>query len=97
MKNLSFFGGSFFKIKITDILNFQWIKYLGKGLSSYLRNWGIVVNYSWNYGPSKLLLHLIEYRLDKLNKKPTKIAVNLTIQFFESQFLKIQFFKRNVC
>ena len=56
MKNLCFFGGSFFKIKIADILNFQWIKYLGKGLS-YLKNWGIGVCYCWNYWPSKLLLH----------------------------------------
>ena len=32
-----FFGDSFFKIKITDILNLQWIKYLGKGLS-YWKN-----------------------------------------------------------
>ena len=55
MKNL-FFGGSFFKIEIADISNFQWIKYLGKGLS-YLKNWGIGVCYCWNYWPSKLLLH----------------------------------------
>ena len=37
----------------------------------------------WNYGPSKLLLHFIEYRLDQLNNKHTKIAVNSAIQHFE--------------
>ena len=82
MKNLCFFGGSFFKIKIADILNFQWIKYLGKGLS-YLKNWGIGVNYCWNYGPLKLLFHFIEYRLDQLNSTHKNIAVNSAIQYFE--------------
>ena len=81
MENLCFFGGSFFKITIADILKFQWIKYLGKGLS-YLKN-GDIVNYCWNYGPSKLLLYFIEYRLDQLNNKDTKTAVNLTIQFWK--------------
>ena len=33
MKNMWFFGGSFLKIKIADIWNFQWLKYLEKGLS----------------------------------------------------------------
>ena len=56
---------------------------MGKGLS-YLKNWGIGINYCWNYGPSKLLLHYIKYRLDQLNKKHTKIAVNSAIQYFES-------------
>ena len=83
MKNLCFFGGSFFKIKIADILNFQWIKYLDKGLS-HLKNWGIVFYCCWNYGPSKLVLHFIEYRLDHLNNKHAKIAVNSAIQYFES-------------
>ena len=55
---------------------------MGKGLS-YLKKWGIGVNYCWNYGPSKLLLHFIEYRLDQLNSKHTKIAVNSTIHYFE--------------
>ena len=55
---------------------------MGKGLS-YLKKWGIGVNYCWNYGPSKLLLHFIEYRLDQLNSKHTKIAVNSAIQYFE--------------
>ena len=48
------------------------------------KNWGIWVNYCWNYGPLKLLLQFIEYRLDQLNNKHTKIAVNSTIQYFES-------------
>ena len=54
-----FLDGSSFKIKIADIFNFKWIKYLGKGLS-YLKNRGIGVNYCWSYGPSKFLLHFIE-------------------------------------
>ena len=87
MKNLCFFGGSFFQIKIADILNFQWIKYLGKCLS-YLKNWGIGVYYYWNYGPSKLLVHFIENRLDQLNNKHTKIAVNSAIQYFEGRSQK---------
>ena len=82
MKNLCFFGGYFFQKKIADIWKFQWMKNLGKGLS-YLKKWGVVVNYCWNYGPPKLLLHFIEYCLDQLNSKHTKIAVNLTIQYFE--------------
>ena len=87
MKNLCCFCGSFFKIKIADILNFQWIKYLGKVLS-YLKNWGIGVDYCWNYRPSKLLLHFIEYRLDQLNNKHAKIAVNSTIQYLEGHSQK---------
>ena len=43
MKKLCYFGGSFFKIKIGDIYNFQSIIYLGKSLS-YLKNGGIGVN-----------------------------------------------------
>ena len=86
MKNLCF-GGSFFKMKIANILNFLWIKYLGKGLS-YLKNWGIGVYCCWNYEPSKLLLHFIEYRLDQLNNKHTKIAVNSAIQYFEGRSQK---------
>ena len=46
------------------------------------------VYYCWNYGPSKLLLHFIEYRLDQLNNKYTKIAVNLAIQYFEGRSQK---------
>ena len=71
-----------FQKNIADIWNFWWIKYLGKGLS-YLKKWGVEVNYCWNYGPSKLLLHFIEYRLDQLNSKHTKTAENSTIQHFE--------------
>ena len=82
---------SFFKIKTADILNFQWIKYLGKGLS-YFKNWGLWVNYCWNYGSAKLLLHFIKYSLDQLNNKHTKLATNSTIQYFEGCSLK-----RNVC
>ena len=49
----------------------------------YIKKWGIAVNYCWNYGPSKLLLHFTEYRLDQLNSKHTKIAANSTMQYFE--------------
>ena len=68
--------------KIDDIWNFQWIKYLGKGLS-HLKIWGIWFNYCWNYVPPKLLLQFIEYRLDQLNSKHTKIVVNSAIQYLE--------------
>ena len=83
MKNLCFFfgGAPFFKKNIADIWNFWWIKYLGKGLS-YLKKWGVVVNYCWNYGPSKLLLHFIECRLDQPNSKYTKTAVKLDNTIF---------------
>ena len=64
MEKICFFGGSFFKIIIADILNFQWIKYLGKALS-YLKNGGIGVNYCWSYEPSNLPFHFIEYHLDQ--------------------------------
>ena len=88
MKNLwGFFGGSSKKKKKADILHFQWIKYLSKGLS-YLKNGGIGVNYCSNYGPSNLELDFIEYRLDQLNNKHTKAAVNSTIQFFGSRSQK---------
>ena len=50
-----------------------------------MKNWGTGVNYCWNFEPSKLLLHFIEYLLDELNKKQTKIAVNSTIQYFEGR------------
>ena len=77
------FGGSFFKKKKNaDIWNFWWIKYLGKGLL-YLKNWVTGINYCWNYRPSKLLLHFIEYRLDQHNSKHTKTAVNSAIQYFD--------------
>ena len=49
----------------------------------YLKKWDIGVNYCWNYGPSKLLLHFIEYRLGQLNSKHTTIAVNSAVQYFE--------------
>ena len=50
---------------------------------SYLKKWGIGVNYCWNYGPSKLLLHFIEYRLDQLNNKNTKTIVNMNTFFWK--------------
>ena len=83
MESLCLFGHPFFKIKFAGILNFQWIKYLGRSLS-YLKNWGIGVYYCWNYEPSKLLLHFTEYRIDQLNNKHTKIVVNSAIQYWRS-------------
>ena len=56
-----FFWRLFFQKNSADIWNFWWIKYLGKGLS-YLKKWGIGINYRWDYGPSKLLLYFIEYQ-----------------------------------
>ena len=44
--------------------------------------WGIGVNYCWEYGPSKLLLRFVEYRLGQLNNKHTEIAVNSAIRSF---------------
>ena len=55
---------------------------MGKGLL-HLKKWGIEVNYYWNYGPSKFLLHFVEYRLDQLNSEHTKLAVNSAIQYSE--------------
>ena len=61
MKKLCFLGGSFFTIKIAVIFNFQWIKYLDKGLS-FLKNGGIeinyCVNYCWNCRPLKFVLKM---------------------------------------
>ena len=54
----------------------------------YWKTWGIWVNYCWNHGPSKLLLHFIEYHLDQLNSKHTKATLNSTIQYFEGCFQK---------
>ena len=60
---------------------------MGKGLS-FSRNWGVGVNYCWNYESSKLLLHFIEYHLDQLNSKHTKTVVSSTIQYFEDRCQK---------
>ena len=60
---------------------------MGKVLS-YLKNWGIRIKCCWNYGSSKLLLHFIEYRVDQLNNKHMKIAVNSTTRYFESHSQK---------
>ena len=74
-----FLAAAFLNEKIADIWNFYWIKYLGKGLS-YLKKMRYKV---------QLLLRLravevaTSYRLDQLNSKHTKIAVNSTIQYFE--------------
>ena len=40
---ICFFGGSFFKIKIADILNFRWIKYLDKSIFEKLRYRGLLL------------------------------------------------------
>ena len=75
MKNLCFFGCFF-----ADILEVLMNQIFGQ---RFIIKWGVGVNYCWNNGPSKLLLHFIEYRLDQLNIKHTEIAVNSTMQYFE--------------
>ena len=74
-KLCSFFGRSFFKIKIADFLNFHWIKYLGKGLL-YLKNWGIGATIVEITSRRSYVDHL-----DQRNNKHTKIAVNSAIQY----------------
>ena len=97
---MCFFGGSFFKIKVADILNFQWIKYFGKSLS-FLRNEVIGVNYCWISRPLKLLLPFTEYRLDQPNNKHIKTAVifwkplskeifDKSLKFFDPSATKLQ-------
>ena len=82
MKNLCFLVAPFFKSKNCWHLVFLMNQIFGNRFIIF-KKWGIAVNYCWNYGSSKLLLHFIEYRLDQLNSKQTKIAVNLAIQYFE--------------
>ena len=60
MKNLRFLR-LFLRNKNCRNFEFLRIKYLGKGLSYWK------MSTVWNYGPLKLLLHFIEYRLDQLN------------------------------
>ena len=60
---------------------------MDRGLS-YLKIWSIWVNYCWNYGPSKFLLQLIEYRLDQLNNKHTKNSSKLGNTVFWRLFSK---------
>ena len=57
-------------------------QHMGKRLS-YLQKWVIGINYCWNYEQSKSLLQFIEYRLDQINSKHTKIEVNSATQYFE--------------
>ena len=38
------------------------------------------------FGPQKFLIRFIEYHLDQLNIKHTKLAVDSTIQFLESHY-----------
>ena len=54
---------------------------MGKGLS-YLKKWGIGVNYVEIIG--RRSCYFISYRLDHFNSKHTKIAVNSAIQYFEN-------------
>ena len=57
---------------------------MGKGLS-YMKNWGIWVNYCWNYGPSKLLLQFIEYGLDQAHKNNSKLGNTIFWRLFSKQ------------
>ena len=86
-KTSVFLTALFSNEKIADIWNFEWIKLLDKGLS-YLKKWGIGVNYRWNYGPSKLLLYFIEYRLNQLNNNHTKKTSKLGNTVFLRLFSK---------
>ena len=82
MKNLFLWRVLFQMKKMLTFWIFNESNIWEKGLS-YLKKWGIGVSDCWNYGPSKLLLHFIEYRLDQLKSKHTKIAVNSAIQYFK--------------
>ena len=82
MKNLCFFGGCFFKWKNCWHLEFL-MNQIFRQRFIIFKKWGIWVKYCWNYGPSKLLLRFVEYRLDQLKSKHTKIAVNSAIQYFK--------------
>ena len=82
MKKLYFFGGSFFKWKNCWHLEFL-MNQIFRQRFIIFKKWGIWVKYCWNYGPSKLLLRFVEYRLDQLKSKHTKIAVNSAMQYFE--------------
>ena len=70
---------------------------MGKGLS-YLKHWGLGVNYYWNYGSSKLLLHFIEYQLDQLKSKHRKKSSKLNNTIFWRPLSKeMSALKTNVC
>ena len=84
MKRLCIFGGSFFKIEIADILNGQ-ISVQRYIIFEKLRYRGQLL---LKYGPPKLLLYFIEYPLDQLYNKHTKIAVNSGMQFSERRYQK---------
>ena len=81
MKNC-FLGGSFLKWENCRHLEFLTNQIFGQRFIIF-KKWGVGINYCWNYGLSKLLLHFIEYLLDQLNNKHTKTAVNSAIQYFD--------------
>ena len=84
MKNLCFLFGSFFKWKNCWHLEFLINQLFGQRFIIFkIYIWGMGVNYCWSYGLSKLLLHFVEYRLDQLNSKHIKIAVNSAIQYLD--------------
>ena len=87
MKNLCFFWRLLFLEKSYWHLEFLNNQIFGQRFI-ILRNWGIGVNYCWNYWRSKLLLHFIKYCPDQLNSKHTKTAICSTIQYFEGRSLK---------
>ena len=84
---MGFFGGSFFEKKNCWHFEFSMNQIFGQ-MFIIFEKLRYRVYYRWNYGLSKLLLHFIEYRLDQLNNKHTKIAVNSTIQYFEGHSQK---------
>ena len=74
-ENLVFFGWLFLQNNNCWHSEFLVSQIFDKGLSC-LENGGVGVNYCWNYWPSELLLHFIEYCLDQLNNNHTKTTVN---------------------
>ena len=85
MKNLRDFLAVFLQNKYCwHFWIFNESNILGKVLS-FWKNWDIGVKFCWNYGPSKLLLHSIEYCLNQLNDKHTKLAVNYAIIYFQGR------------
>ena len=87
MKNLLFFRWLLFQNKKCWYFEFLMNQIFGQRFIIFdkLRYRGQLC---WSYGPSKLLLHFIEYDLDQLNKKHTKMAVNSTMEYFESSSQK---------
>ena len=79
MKNLRFFGGFFFKWKTCWHLEFLMNQIFGQKLIIF-KKMRYRVNYCWNYGPSKLLLHFFFFFFLKF----TQIHI-LFLYFFQNE------------